>query len=77
MKALADEKPFRPEHQRTSSVHGGKLATTSHVLILIICGMILQLIVEAVRYGTTDDCLRGAWMLTGSPALGWVERSAA
>ena len=55
--------------KRTSSVHGGKLATTSHVLILIVSGMILQLIVEAIRANTTGECFRGAWMLTGHPGI--------
>ena len=45
-------------------LHGGKLASTSHVLILIIVGGLLAVIVGLVRHSSTPDCLRGAWKLT-------------
>ena len=45
-------------------LHGGKLTATSHVLILITVGGLLAVIVGVVRANTTQECLRGAWMLT-------------
>jgi len=50
--------------KRTSMLHGGKLTSTSHVLILIIVGGLLAVIVGLVRNSSTPDCLRGAWKLT-------------
>jgi len=45
-------------------LHGGKLTSSSHVLILIIVGALLAVIVGLVRNSSTQDCLRGAWKLT-------------
>jgi len=50
--------------KRTSMLHGGKLTSSSHVLILIIVGALLAVIVGLVRNSSTQDCLRGAWKLT-------------
>lgn len=46
-------------------LHGGKLTSTSHTLVLIIVGMLLSLAVELWRTVSTDGCLRGIWMITG------------
>lgn len=54
----------RAVFKRTSMLHGGKLTSTSHVLILIIVGALLAVIVSLVRNSSTPDCLRGAWKLT-------------
>lgn len=50
--------------KRTSMLHGGKLTSTSHVLVLIIVGMVLCLGVELWRYFSSPECLRGIWMFT-------------
>ena len=46
-------------------LHGGKLTSTSHTLVLILVGMLLSLAVELWRTVSTDGCLRGIWMITG------------
>lgn len=59
----------RAVFKRTSMLHGGKLTSSSHVLVLLVVGMILSSIVELFRIWSTPDCLRGVWMISSSGSI--------
>lgn len=55
---------FRAIVKRTSILHGGKMTSTNHILVLLLVGMVLCLGVEFWRSISSPECLRGIWMFT-------------